>query len=587
MLSTFQESEAEKILSTTSILVDSSNEAIKEVYEIEYLNKRVDIPNSFNRMTSCCRPLPQLKPSDSHSILFHVHLLGNKPPQPYPEFYKDFWDKAHVRMPCSDENLYPASDKKIQKRWDLIEEALLKGFKTSKDLEEAILKYNHHYKNKWNFEAWHSYCNIYLDDKEREILFNDLLPSMVELALQLPLIVTQSPKLLQKGRNQSLTFSQKQISCLLANAFFCTYPRRNSLKTSDCFGYPDINFSKLFRGVKDVVNSVKTEKLKAILNYFSCVINEVPSGTVTYTRKVLSQIDEPVWKNCNSLFYDIHVSSIGTIEDSAEGLTQVDFANRMIGGGVVGEGCVQEEIRFLICPELILARLFTEKLEPNESLLITGVERFSSYSGYAQTFKFKGRFNDLTPADRWGRRYSQVLAIDAHVFHCYSDQFKKNSLKRELNKAFCGFSEKEILKNELPAIATGNWGCGAFGGDIYLKALLQLMAASNAGRNIVYFTFGDQKFANELIEMHKFIQENFLTVGNLWTLLLRYGQNLKDSHIQLYPYLKDCIKCDSKNSSCMEITFSGEEDNLEMRGIPCEIPEDMESMSPEYAVDTP
>ena len=36
------------------------------------------------------------------------------------------------------------------------------------------------------------------------------------------------------------------------------------------------------------------------------------------------------------------------------------------------QGCVQEEIRFLICPELILSRLFCERLDNNECLMITG-----------------------------------------------------------------------------------------------------------------------------------------------------------------------------------------------------------------------
>ena len=58
---------------------------------------------------------------------------------------------------------------------------------------------------------------------------------------------------------------------------------------------------------------------------------------------------------------------------------QVDFANRYIGGGVLGEGCVQEEIRFLICPELIVSRLFTEELDNNECLVMTGAEQFSNY----------------------------------------------------------------------------------------------------------------------------------------------------------------------------------------------------------------
>ena len=59
--------------------------------------------------------------------------------------------------------------------------------------------------------------------------------------------------------------------------------------------------------------------------------------------------------------------------------TQVDFANKYIGGGVLGQGCLQEEIRFLISPELIITRLFTEVLESNEVIEITGAETYSTY----------------------------------------------------------------------------------------------------------------------------------------------------------------------------------------------------------------
>ena len=58
---------------------------------------------------------------------------------------------------------------------------------------------------------------------------------------------------------------------------------------------------------------------------------------------------------------------------------QVIFADRFVGGGVLSHGCVQQEIRFLVCPELIASRLFTERLEDNECLIVTGVERFSDY----------------------------------------------------------------------------------------------------------------------------------------------------------------------------------------------------------------
>lgn len=59
----------------------------------------------------------------------------------------------------------------------------------------------------------------------------------------------------------------------------------------------------------------------------------------------------------------------------------MDFAAKFVGGGVLGRGLVQEEIRFLQCPELIVARLFTEKLADNECLKITGRSQVQEASG--------------------------------------------------------------------------------------------------------------------------------------------------------------------------------------------------------------
>ena len=63
----------------------------------------------------------------------------------------------------------------------------------------------------------------------------------------------------------------------------------------------------------------------------------------------------------------------GFIEDQTSCL-QVDFANKMIGGGVLGSGCVQEEIRFMISPELLCSLLFTAELKDTECLIIKGNE---------------------------------------------------------------------------------------------------------------------------------------------------------------------------------------------------------------------
>ena len=63
---------------------------------------------------------------------------------------------------------------------------------------------------------------------------------------------------------------------------------------------------------------------------------------------------------------------------------------------------------------------------------------------------------------------------------------------RELNKAKCGFQRTPSQLKNCP-IATGNWGCGVFGGDSVLKFLLQWVAASDCGREghkIIFYKIG-------------------------------------------------------------------------------------------------
>lgn len=69
-------------------------------------------------------------------------------------------------------------------------------------------------------------------------------------------------------------------------------------------------------------------------------------------------------------------------------------------------------------------------------------------------------------------------------------------------------------------LATGNWGCGAFRGDPELKAALQILAASQAGRDVIYFTFGDDCLKKKLEEMYEVMRK--CTVG-----MFRAGCSIK------------------------------------------------------------
>lgn len=481
--------------------------------------------------------LPQFKSSSTHCITIRTDVKCNEVPLPFPSSFKDVWDENHVRMPCSSQCLYPISKSEVKKKWILITEALSRPIRNSYELEEAILSYNSRFATRWKFKLLHSFFNEYLSDEETKHFFSSVLPKMISLALSLPHTVTHGIPLLQKQQEYSITMSQHQISCLLSNAFFCTFPRRNTTGPSTEYSkYPTINFNTLFCSSPE---SKKLNKLKCLIHYFQRVTAHTPAGNLTFSRKVA--VDLPPWEQCLQPFSKLHVTSEGTIEDNGHGMLQVDFANKYIGGGVLGQGCVQEEIRFLICPEMIISRLFTEELDSNESLLMIGSEQFSRYKGYAATFEWAGDYIDQTISDNWDRKETRVIAIDALVFHSRPMQFRPGLMLRELNKGYAGFMSDGYSTpcKRLMAVATGNWGCGAFGGEPHLKALLQWMSCSVAGRDIVYFTFDKKELIEELKEFHDLIVS--LTVGDVWKLLLSYHDDIIKKRLRqsLLDYFKE------------------------------------------------
>jgi poly(ADP-ribose) glycohydrolase len=82
---------------------------------------------------------------------------------------------------------------------------------------------------------------------------------------------------------------------------------------------------------------------------------------------------------------------------------KIDFANRFIGGGVMNKGMVQEEILFMIFPELMMAKLMCSKMEKSEAIVIKGVKRFSNYTGYSNKTKYTGEFEECQKLDSFGR----------------------------------------------------------------------------------------------------------------------------------------------------------------------------------------
>ncbi|KAF7836569.1 poly(ADP-ribose) glycohydrolase 1-like isoform X1 [Senna tora] len=343
----------------------------------------------------------------------------------------------------------------------------------------------------------------------------------------------------------------------------------------------------MIRSLYDDYSEKQENKIWCIIHYFERISSDVPKGIVSFERKVLpldgnhlgiSYPNANFWSTSVIPLCRFEIHNSGLIEDQSNEAVEVDFANKFLGGGALRRGCVQEEIRFMISPELIAGMLFLPSMADNEAVEIVGVER------YASSFRFSGDYVDRRDADTLGRRKTRIVAIDA-LCSPGMRQYREKLLLREINKAFCGFlsvskhhclkplretsSSSELFddvaststgeskgkstdqvsvnfpKNCLMeqqdniGVATGNWGCGAFGGDPEVKTIIQWLAASQALRPFIsYYTFGMEALQN-LDQVVDWISSHGWTVGDLWNMLVEYSTSRSngDTHVGFFKWL--------------------------------------------------
>ena len=183
--------------------------------------------------------------------------------------------------------------------------------------------------------------------------------------------------------------------------------------------------------------------------------------------------------------------------------------------------------------------LFCENMEDNEAILIQGAEQFSEYRGYGGRFTYAGPYTDTNPINHRRIRCVSIVAIDAIPQDYYeANEFSRHSIARELDKAYCGFSftiaNDNPASKELRPVATGNWGCGAFGGNKALKTLIQWMSATMAGRQVKYYSFRDRTFSQRQNEVAKVLQDRKVSVGKLYNILVSSSEEMEKQGVFKY-----------------------------------------------------
>ncbi|KAJ2998209.1 hypothetical protein HDV02_004711 [Globomyces sp. JEL0801] len=317
--------------------------------------------------------------------------------------------------------------------------------------------------------------------------FDDIIEDILNFASMADSIPTQLR--LISNTTSSIELSRLHIASLISNVFLCRFLN------------PHWNATKLFNHVGNGLSHLQRQKIKFFRQYFESLKKE----------------------NCIPDWSSLKDTEIGlltlcldeTIED--QNAAQVDFCNRRIGGGVLTHGSVQEEIMFLCRPECIAALLFTDPLDDHEAIIIEGANIFSGYRGYSSSLEWQ-------PLSTGKEKSPIIIAIDAIKFKKRDrlHEFRKFSIERELNKAYCGFSMASRCDGYDTRIATGHWGCGAFNGNKQLKGIIQLLAASVSDSSLIYCCFGDREFYEEFGALHQKLVLKRVSVAELFHWITQY-----------------------------------------------------------------
>merc|ERR1711879_155925 len=178
-----------------------------------------------------------------------------------------------------------------------------------------------------------------------------------------------------------------------------------------------------------------------------------------------------------------------------------------------------EELLFLARPDCIPSILLCERMAMNEVVIISGAIQFNEVkkeSTNKWSFEHVGKSTRRLPPVVDQMHQTCIIAMDAIKGGC---QGKWDRAKREMVKAFVAFASTHAETGvDTETISTGNWGCGAFRGDLSVKYILQWISASLANRTLHYYPYGDPR-ADKLERFVTACRQKKITVAQIWTFL--------------------------------------------------------------------
>ncbi|KAI2670250.1 hypothetical protein CBS147355_9444 [Penicillium roqueforti] len=384
--------------------------------------------------------------------------------------------------------------------------------------------------------------------------FTSTWPRLVDLVLELPsLFPSHSIPPLKSDGTSHIILSRRQVACLVVHQFLCSLPAHPWQTESF------VDLSPWYSAGDAMHQGAVQAYLTALFTYFEAIAASEPEGGIMHHSaedwpiifELIVMPDDQshfLLSNAPASLSRLAVVQLPNQSTDIESLGLPDgacviSANKSVGFGVTG---TQEELHVGISPEAYPVTLLAPPLKDRQVLTCQGAEATVTTKGHGRRASLDEILHGrpIPSSADWRNRvmlFMDALELDlidsghAHSGESIPDLIPA-CLYRELVKAYTAFSShcSRYIRKPYSFVTTGLWGCGAFGGNRQVKAIIQWYAASMANvPELRYVVAGSEQegFGDELKQFVGLVAEHTrskLEPQKLFDVLVRLGTEIQN-----------------------------------------------------------
>ena len=310
-------------------------------------------------------------------------------------------------------------------------------------------------------------------------------------------------KLIKSNTSCSISLTRYEILCIHAFSFF--HIEWNNYNNEQ---FCDLSFMQLYDNDNFPLG---LQKLLCYFNYYYFIFTHKELNNEKVTLEQINFTEKYDYKHSTCLLNEYNFEPSGI--ETCLGENHIDFANaRLIY--CIWPSVTQEELLLCVRPELVVCCLFFQKMSDDDVILLKNSLHVNKSTGYGETFKFNGQYDDVN----YIKRKNTIIAMDSSIDLSYNQK----DILRDLHKCFIGFKNCSFEENG--TICTGKWGCGAFGNDPTLKLLEMVIVGSCLKKNNIHFHWMNKNDFDDVYKTIKKCIHKQLNVAQIMKIILNYNE---------------------------------------------------------------